>query len=59
LDLSLSFSRNSVTRMHEVGKSERRGGDLNRCELKWIRLNDVDSWLKLVFRCGQMFEVLL
>jgi hypothetical protein len=42
-----------------VGKSERRGGDLNRRGLKEIRLNDVNSRLKLLFKHSRMFGVLL
>jgi hypothetical protein len=53
-------SRNVVARMHGgVGKSERRGGDLNRRGLKEIRLNDVNSRLKLLFKHSRMFGVLL
>jgi hypothetical protein len=36
-----------------------RRGDLNRHGLKWIRLNDVDSRLKLLLRHGQTIGVLL
>jgi hypothetical protein len=39
--------------------SEGREGCLYRCGLEWIRLNDVDSKLKLLFRESQTFDVLL
>jgi hypothetical protein len=55
----LSHSRNEVARVHGVvGKTEGHRGDLNRRGLKGIRLNDVDSRLKLIFRHGRMFDVL-
>jgi hypothetical protein len=38
---------------------EGRDGYFYRCGLEWIRLNDVDSKLKLLFRQGRTFGILL
>jgi len=49
-----------MDRMHGgVRKFEGHGGDLNRRGLKGIRLNDVNSRLKLLLRYSYTFSVLL
>jgi hypothetical protein len=40
-------------------KSEGRRGSFVRCGLEWIWLHDVDSRLKLLFRHGRTFSLLL